>query len=66
MRTCPFTGCGVKIRDELFACLKHWRSLGPEAKTRINEAYANYLEGTVTIEELRRIQQDVLGPRGTA
>lgn len=66
MRICPFHTCSQTIPDHLFACGRHWRSLAKGAQSRINTAYRKYLEGTMNIEELRAIQQDVLGARGTA
>lgn len=66
MKTCPFQDCAATIGEQYFACAKHWQTLAPEAQRRIHKAYFGYLEGTLTIEELRRLQQDVLGPRGTA
>lgn len=65
MRTCPFNDCDKPIPEHLFACGQHWRALAKGAQNRITSAYTGYLAGTVTVEELRRIQQDVLGPRGT-
>ncbi|MFO0806055.1 MAG: hypothetical protein U0791_23365 [Gemmataceae bacterium] len=66
MRTCPFNGCGQKIPDKLFACRGHWFRLSRVEKSAIDTAYRRYLDGHIDVVELRRIQQDVLGNRGTA
>lgn len=66
MRQCPFSGCGLKIGDEIFACRRHWFSLTRQQRGQIKIAYAQYVEGEIGVEKLREIQQKILGDRGTA
>lgn len=66
MRTCPFHNCGREIPADLFACGKHWYSLSAPDKERIHWAFREWKKGGVTTEELRAIQQTVLGDRGKA
>lgn len=66
MRTCPFHGCEATVQDHMFACFPHWKMLSPQDKSRIGRAYDDYRKDLFGIEVLRRIQQDVLGDRGTA
>lgn len=66
MRQCPFNDCPAEIGDDLFACRKHWYSLSDAERRRIWWAYREYLKDAMTMEELRAIQQQVLGTRGKA
>lgn len=66
MRNCPFNGCHRTIADSLFACKGHWFQLDDLARSRIHEAYSAYLSGALSVDDLRQIQQDVLGSRGQA
>lgn len=66
MRQCPFTGCGTKIGDEVFACRTHWFSLKSHERGTIKQAYRQYVEDLIDVEKLREIQQKILGDRGTA
>jgi len=66
MRTCPFHLCGEQLPDHLFACKKHWRSISRPDQVCIFAAYGDYLDDKIGMEDLRRIQQEVLGTRGTA
>jgi hypothetical protein len=66
MRTCPFHGCDARIPDVLFACRFHWSTLSRVDQRRISAVYANYLAGDLDVEQLRRIQDEVLGDRGLA
>lgn len=66
MRKCPFTACGRSIPDDIFVCKPHWFRLSPAERATINEAWSNYQINAIGIDELRRIQQSVLGNRGTA
>jgi hypothetical protein len=65
-RPCPFHGCVQTLPDYLFACKAHWFTLSPEERDCIWNAYRCWHEGNLGSNELRRIQQDVLGDRGTA
>jgi hypothetical protein len=65
-RPCPFHGCTQVLPDYLFACKAHWFSLLPAERDCIWEAYTRWKDGSLGVDELRRIQQEVLGDRGTA
>lgn len=65
-RQCPFTGCDVKLTSRTFACRKHWHSLKEAEKTRITWAWEQYLHNVLSAQELKEIQQQVLGDRGKA
>ena len=65
-RTCPFNDCGKAIDANIFACGRHWRSLGPGDKAAIYDCFAKWRSGEIDGDELRRRQQNVLGLRGTA
>jgi hypothetical protein len=60
MRQCPFADCGRSIRDEMFACGRHWHALNPWQQARIWTAYREYLAVKIGPEELRCIQDEVL------
>lgn len=66
MRQCPFNNCERQVPDHIFACRKHWYSLNQAHRAEIVEAYNQYLQNVIGIEELRERQQKVLGTRGTA
>jgi hypothetical protein len=66
MRTCPFHGCDDKLPDNLFACKSHWFRLSRTDQQTIHAAYADYLDDQLTVEELRDLQQQILGERGDA
>ncbi len=69
MRKCPFHGCEASLPDAIFACRPHWTALSPDDKRRIHAAYRKYMDGSQPdfgLEQLRWVQQDVLGERGTA
>jgi len=59
-RVCPFTGCGVGIDAEMFACKRHWFSLPNLQQRRILVAYKLWRVGEIDGAELRRRQQEVL------
>ena len=59
-RECPFDECDKRIPDYQFACLSHWRALSPTHKTRIHASYKSYMEGRLTMDELRSVQADVM------
>lgn len=65
-RKCPFTGCVARIDPALFACRKHWHSLADADRARLVWAYGEWRKGDLTSEDLRTLQQEVLGKRGTA
>lgn len=65
-RLCPFHGCPEIIPPDLFACRPHWYSLKESARVRIGWAYREWKAGALTIEELRKVQQDILGDKGNA
>lgn len=60
MRKCPFDGCGKPIPEERFACPRHWFSLSTEQQKMIWKAYRGYMADVIDIDELRRIQFQVL------
>lgn len=66
MRTCPFAGCEVTLPDHLFSCKTHWWHLSRPERAQIHAAYDDYLNDRIDMEQLRKIQQEVLGDRGTA
>jgi hypothetical protein len=66
MRTCPFHNCDINIPDDKFACREHWHSLSTDEKRQVIAAYGRYLRNEIGVEELRQIQQKVLGNRGIA
>lgn len=66
-RHCPFHDCPVDdLSHEMFACRKHWFSLSMAQRFRINSAFRDYRDDKISLIQLRRIQQSVLGSRGTA
>jgi len=66
MRKCPFHNCGAEIPANLFACRRHWYSLSESERQRIWAAYRDWQDGRLGGEELREVQQQVLGDRGMA
>ena len=60
-RVCPFAGCGKPIPRSMFSCRPHWYSLHFAKRAVINRAYSDYLADRIGLEELRVIQQGVLG-----
>jgi hypothetical protein len=66
MRQCPWHDCAVEIPDDMFACRPHWFSLTEAERNRIWWAWREYVKEALTLEELRAVQQEVLGERGKA
>ena len=64
MRTCPFDDCGAHIPDSMFACRRHWYTLGRTARDEIWAAYNSYMADRLTTDELRAIQSRVLAEAG--
>lgn len=60
MRRCPFDGCNNKVPDSMFACRGHWFSLTKQQKARIWKCYGEYQEGEIDVEQLRKLQREVL------
>lgn len=60
MRQCPFDNCKNVAPDSMFACRGHWFSLSKSQKARIWKCYDEYQEGDIDVEELRRLQREVL------
>jgi hypothetical protein len=65
MRTCPFHGCAETIPGEYFACKRHWYSMNRRDRVGLAVAYNAFLDGRLTLAELRRKQQEILGDRGS-
>lgn len=38
---CPHPDCNTRKRRDLYACLKHWRELPFEIKSKINHGYSH-------------------------
>lgn len=67
MRTCPFNNCDKQIINFMFACRKHWFSLNAAERAEILASYNDYgADDGISLDELRRRQQAVLGDRGNA
>lgn len=66
MRKCPFHDCHSVLPESMFCCRRHWRFLTRDHQGQIRIAYDNYLKDRLSIEELRIVQQRVLGNRGDA
>lgn len=60
MRTCPFTGCGLDIPDDRFACGVHWHRLNQTQKQTIHAVYGAYVNHEIDIATLRSVQQKIL------
>jgi hypothetical protein len=60
MRNCPFTDCGARLDDSIFACGEHWRRLSFVQKQAIHKAYAAYKADEIGIEQLRAVQGQVI------
>lgn len=65
-RKCPFNGCDQRTSPNMFCCRGHWFSLSKTDRDTIWSAYRRYTADAMGIEELRRIQQAVLGTKGVA
>lgn len=66
LRQCPFHGCNIRIPGSVFACRRHWFSLNRAERLKVYDSYGRWQAGELSLEELRAIQQQVLGTRGTA
>lgn len=60
MRECPFKDCGKRIPSSLFSCTRHWQLLRADQKARLYEAYHGWEFGTISGDELKAVQQQVL------
>jgi hypothetical protein len=58
--TCPFADCGVGIANGKFACDRHWSSLSQFQRELLSRALQEYLNEKIGVEELKRVQQEVL------
>ena len=60
MRVCPFPDCGVSIPDYLFCCKADWNRLSTSQQRRIYAVWNDYKRDRIGMEELRRVQQQVM------
>lgn len=59
-RKCPFKGCRKAIDFSRFACPEHWFRLNRDQRQRIYSGYDCYMSGNINVEELQKIQAEVL------
>jgi len=64
MRVCPFRGCDQQVPLDKFACLRHWHSLTSHEQQRLRWGFQQYRAKNMSLEELRTLQQGILGDRG--
>jgi hypothetical protein len=58
-RFCPHPACGKPIASVRFCCGKHWYTLSYEDRWRVNYAWTAWKQGYISLESLRKVQQDV-------
>lgn len=51
MHTCPYPGCDVRCRDEMFACRPHWFSLPDRLRADVWTAYRRKGVGSPELRE---------------
>lgn len=66
MRQCPFYGCQRSILPTCFACRAHFRSLTDWEQERLFAARESFTQGRIGLQELRNVEQSILGERGHA
>ncbi len=59
-RICPFSGCGRRIKPEMFSCRDHWFRLDAQQQAEIWSAYRGWQRGLVDGDELRLRQEVVI------
>ena len=65
MNKCPIHGCPHRVETSRFVCSRHWRQLAKAKRARILDAYERYQQSEIDLEDLRKIQREVLGYRGS-
>jgi hypothetical protein len=60
-RVCPFPGCGREIPSDNFACRAHWAKMPQTDRTKVAEAYQDYVSKKITLADLRAVQSKALG-----
>lgn len=49
--TCPYPGCELRVRDDMFACRAHWYSLPTEIRESIWRAFRRHRVGSDELRE---------------
>jgi hypothetical protein len=57
-RQCPAPDCSASIPHHIFACRRHWFALPAVVRRHINNAWADFMDGELELNELEAAQAE--------